>query len=209
MASVAAVYGMLPAKRLGSGPENHGVRHIAIASGYATSVFYGDVVRIASGTLAKETGTATVTATGVVGVFLGCYYTDATYGKTFRQHWTASTAAADAFAIVADDPFQLFSVALVSSGTTIAGTARASLMGKNAALVQNAGSTTTGKSGVAASGVATTATLPLRIVDVVPGTEDSSGNFTAVYVKWNAASLAEGTPNTYAGGHCYMNSLGV
>jgi hypothetical protein len=194
MTSVVAPYGLLPVKKQGSRADNAGVRHIRIASGYATSIFYGDVVKLASGVITKDTGTATATP---VGVFLGCYYTDATYGLTFRQNWTASTVAADAYAMVCDDPDALFSVALVSGTTVIAGTARASLIGKNAALVQNAGSATTGKSAVAASGVATTATLPLRIVDVVPGTEDASGNFTAVLVKWNA------------GMHQYNNATGV
>jgi hypothetical protein len=183
MTAVAAVYGLLPVKKQGSRGENHGVRHIKIASGYATSIFYGDPVNLSSGTIVKETPDAAMTG---VGVFLGCYYTDATYGKTFRQMWTASTVATDAYAIVADDPDQLFSVALVSGTTVIAGTARDSLLGKNVALVNNTGNSTTGKSAVAATGVATTNTLPFRIVDVVPGTEDSSGNFTAVLVKWNA-----------------------
>lgn len=185
MTAVLAPYGLLPVKKVGSNPDVSGRRTVAIASGYTTSIFYGDVVRIAGGVIVKEAGTAAVTATGVLGVFLGCSFTDPIYGKTFRQYWPASTVAADAVAYVSEDPMELYNVALVSSGTTISGSAATALLGKNAALVQNAGSTVTGRSAVAINGVATTATLPIRIVDIVPGTQDASNNYTAALVMFN------------------------
>ena len=79
----------------------------------------------------------------------------------------------------------------------------------NAALVQNTGSTTTGDSTVAvytAAGATTTATLPIRIIDVVPDTANSSGNFCEFIVKWNAPNV---TGQTVAGGHQYLNPTGV
>ena len=109
-----------------------------------------------------------------------------------------------------DDPDVLFKVALVSSGTTIAGYAR-TIVGNNLPLVQNSGSTVTGNSGVAGLGAsaATTLSLPLRIIDLVPDTKDSDGNFTEAIVKWNEPHLAEGTPNTTTGGHIYRNPIGI
>jgi adhesin HecA-like repeat protein len=59
-------------------------------------------------------------------------------------------------------------------------------VGFNAALVDNTGSTITGDSLVAISSTtATTNTLPVRIVDVVPDTANSLGSYTEVIVKWN------------------------
>jgi hypothetical protein len=188
-------------------------RQIPIASGYATSIFNGDVVKLVSdGTLEKETGTTTATP---VGVFLGCTYTDPTLKyKLFSQYFPANTVASDIQAYVADDPDQLFKVALVSGTTVIAGYGR-TVVGNNVPLVQNAGSANTGNSAVAVNGAsaATTVSLPIRIIDVVPETVDASGNYTEVIVKWNAPyfTLSEGTPNTitWAGGHQYLNPLGV
>jgi hypothetical protein len=134
---------------------------------------------------------------------LGCTYTDPTLKyKLFSQYFPANTVASDIQAYVADDPDQLFKVALVSGTTVIAGYGRT--------LVGN-----TGNSAVAVNGAsaATTVSLPVRIIDVVPETVDASGNYTEVIVKWNAPyfTLSEGTPNTitWAGGHQYLNPLGV
>jgi hypothetical protein len=211
--TVDAPYGLKPINLIGGQVFAGATRQIPIASGYATSIFNGDVVKLVSdGTLEKETGTTTATP---VGVFLGCSYTDPTLKyKLFSQYYPASTVASDIVAYVADDPDQLFKVAVVSGTTVIAGYGR-TIVGNNVPLVQNAGSATTGNSAVAVNGgsAATTVSLPLRIIDVVPETVDASGNYTEVIVKWNAPyfTLSEGTPNTitWAGGHQYLNPLGV
>jgi len=73
-------------------------------------------------------------------------------------------------------------------------------VGNNSALVQNAGNTTNGNSRVAISATtATTNTLPVRIIDVVPETAQAAnpGNYTEVIVKWNF------------GMHQYENATGV
>lgn len=167
--TVSAPYGLKPIQLLGGRVYAGSTREIPIASAYGTSIFYGDVVKLAStGTLNKDTGTATATP---VGVFLGCSYTNpSTNQKIFTQYWPASTVASDAVAIVADDPSLLFKVAVVSATTAIAAIGR-TFVGNNAALVQNAGSTTTGDSAVALSAPATTNTLPVRIIDVATDTK--------------------------------------
>jgi len=193
--AIEAPYGLRPVNLIGSQVFAGATRHIPITSASATAIFYGDVVKLDStGTLAKDTGTNTATP---VGVFLGCSYTDATYGKTFRQSYPGAVTASDIEAYVADDPNVLFKVAVVSGTTVIGGVVR-TVVGNNAVLVQNAGSATTGNSAVAASATTnTTSTWPVRIVDVVAETVNASGSYTEVIVKWNA------------GMHQYNNPTGV
>jgi len=225
--TVSAPYGLKPINLIGGQVFAGATRQLVIANttgtGYGTSIFYGDVVKLVSGgTLEKDIGTSTATP---VGVFLGCQYISATTGQlTFGQYYPASLSVksgTNIVAFVADDPDQLFKVVLVS-GTTADGDGLTptflgrTVIGSNAALVQNTGSTTTGDSTVGiytAAGATTTPSLPIRIIDVVPDTANSSGSFCEVIVKWNAPyfTLAEGTPNTitWAGGHQYLNPLGV
>ena len=195
--TVSAPYGLLPINLIGGQVFAGSTRLIPIAANYATAIFYGDVVKLASdGTLTKDTGTSTATP---VGVFLGCTYTDPVYGKTFRQSYPGSVNVTDIQAYVLDDPDALFKVAVVSSGTTISYVNRTAV-GNNTSLVQNAGNTTTGNSAVAVSATtATTNTLPIRIIDVVPETAQAGnpGNYTEVIVKWNQ------------GMHQYLNPTGV
>jgi hypothetical protein len=188
-------FGLQPVNLVGGIPYAGSTREFKITSGYATALRYGDVVSLASGVIAKETGTTAVTSGGVIGVFVGCSYTDSVLGKTFRDTWTASTVAADAVAIVVDDPNAIFRAAYVSSGTTISAQTAAAVIGKNVALVQN--TTATSVSDVAVTGAATTNTLPLRVIGVDPESAASATTFTAVFVKWNATM------------HAYTNILGT
>lgn len=195
--TVEGPYGLIPQNLIGGQVFAGATRQIPIAASYGTSIFFGDVVKLAdTGTVVKDTGTTTATP---VGVFLGCSYTDPVFGKTFRQSYPSGTTATDIMAYVCDDPDTLFKVAVVSSGTTIGNVARTAV-GNNTSLVQNAGNTTNGNSRVAVSATtATTNTLPVRIIDVVPETSPA-GNptaFTEVIVKWNA------------GMHQYNNATGV
>jgi len=136
--TISGPYGLKPTGKIGGRADNGANRHISIASGYATDIFFGDPVGLtAAGTIEFETPDA---AMAPVGVFLGCFYTDATNGPTYSQYWPASTTASDAVAYVCDDPDQLFKVAVVSSGTTIGDFALTDV-GLNAAMVDNTGST--------------------------------------------------------------------
>jgi len=195
--TVSAPYGLLPINLIGGQVFAGATRLIPIATNSTTSIFYGDVVKLAStGTLAKDTGTDAATP---VGVFLGCTYTDPTYGKTFRQYYASTTNVTDIQAYVLDDPDALFKVAVVSATTTIGFVTRANV-GENAVLVQNTGSTITGDSKVAIDNTtATTNSWPVRIIDVVSETAmaNNPGSYTEVVVKWNA------------GMHQYLNATGV
>ena len=211
--TVSAPYGLKPVNLIGGQVYAGSTRLLKIASGYAANIFYGDVVKlVSSGTVEKDTGTSTGTP---VGVFMGCTYTDPSSKQPrWSQYWPTGTVASDAQAYVVDDPDVLFKVAAVSSGTTVAFYAQ-TVIGLNVSLVQNSGSTTTGDSAVAIDGsaVATTVSLPIRIIAGVPDTANASGEFCEFICKWNMPyiTLAEGAPNvvTWAGGHQYLNPLGV
>ena len=167
MSTTARPYGLVPVKKLGGQPYNNSFSQYKIASAYATNIFKGDLVRLltADGTVVKDTGTTTATP---IGVFVGCSYTDPNLNYlVFRDRWPASTVATDAKAFVVDDPDMIFKIQGDGIGTIYGQQS----LGTNAALVQGAGSTTTGISGVSldSSSVATTATLPLKIIGVDPG----------------------------------------
>jgi hypothetical protein len=197
--SVSAPYGLLPVNLIGGQVFAGATRQIPIASGSATAIFYGDVVKLAdTGLLVEDTGTNAATP---VGVFLGCSYTDATFGKTFRQYYPGGVAAADIRAYVLDDPDALFKVAVVADYSSTAITyVNRTAVGNNAVLAQNAGVSATGNSRVGLDdATGTTSTFPVRIVDVVPETAiaGNPGSYTEVIVKWNQ------------GMHQYLNPTGV
>ena len=175
-----------------SGSFTGKVRHLKIASNYGTAIFYGDFVKtVAAGTIEKDTGTTSLTPTGV---FMGCSYTDPTTNQpTYSQYYPASTVASDIKAYVLDDPYVLLKM---QGDASLAQTA----IGNNVSIVQTAGSTSIGRSKNAVDSstiVATTATLPLRIIDFVDGPDSSVGDsYTDVIVKFNA-------------GHQYSNTTGI
>jgi hypothetical protein len=174
--------GFQPIQLVGGIPYAGATNEYTITSGYGTALRPGDVVAIASGVIAKWTGTTTIPTGGVIGIFLGCSYTDATLGKTFRTNWTAGTVASDAVAIVADDPKLIFRAVYVSGTTVVSGQTAAAVIGKNVAAVQN--TTSTGTSDIAVSSAATTNTLPIKVVGVDRDSVNAAGTFTAVLCVW-------------------------
>lgn len=195
MASTSSPYGLRPLNLLGGQGFAGSTRLYAIPASYAVSIQYGDPVIITNtgstrGTLARFNATTTATTVtstgggfGFVGVFVGCTYTDPVYGKVFSQNYVAGNTATDIQAYVVDDPDALFQV---QADDTLAQTA----LGCNASLIQTvAGSSSNNKvSGVGldASSVATTNTLPVRIVDFVNSTTSQIGDaYTDVIVRIN------------------------
>jgi hypothetical protein len=197
--TVSAPYGLKPINLIGGQVFAGATRQMEIASGYATNIFYGDLVqRISDGTITKDTGTTTATPCGV---FLGVSFTNSSTGQVQQQQFYPASQSIKSgtkiFAVVADDPDTLFQVAVVSGTTVITGVG-ISAIGNNSTLVQNAGSATTGNSAVAIlAATAVTATLPIRIIDVVRDTATAADNFPEVIVKINF------------GMHQYNNATGV
>ena len=197
--TVSAPYGLKPVNLIGGQVFAGSTRLMQIASGYATNIFYGDLVkRISDGTIEKDTGTTTATPCGI---FLGVQFTNGSTGQVQQQQYYPASQAIKSgtqiFAVVADDPDTLFQVAVVSGTTVISGVG-ISAIGNNATLVQNAGSTTSGNSAVAIlDSTGTSGSLPIRIIDVVRDTATAADNFPEVIVKINATM------------HQYNNATGV
>jgi hypothetical protein len=171
-------------------------RQIPVAASFATAVFFGDTVAIDS------TGYLVVSSTtnsgAIVGVCVGGQYVNSS-GQTVQGQYlpaSISTSTNPAYAYVIDDPMALFKVAVVSSGTTMSSAGR-TVVGTNLALVLNAGNTTTGDSAFAVTltGAGTTATIPIRVIDVVPETATAADTYTELLVKINT--------------HQYNNTTGV
>jgi len=186
--------GFEPVQRRDGLPYAGMTREYPIATGYATQLRRGDLVRLLdSGALVKCADTTAIagadtTDSGILGIFMGCSYTDAVLGKTFRTYWTASTAAADAVAMVCDDPDIIFRAIYVSSGVTVSAQTYAAVIGKNMSIIQN--TTATKLSDNAVSGVATTSTLPIRCVDVDRDSAASATTYTAVFCTYGVAMHA-------------------
>jgi hypothetical protein len=194
--TVSAPFGLQPINRIDGMPYAGAIRQIPVAAGFGTAIFDGDTVVINSdGYLVKST---TTNSGDIVGVCVGGQYVNSS-NQTVQGQFIpalASTSTNLALAYVVDDPMALFKVAVVTSGTTM-GTAGRTVVGSNLALVLNAGNTTTGNSAFAVTltGAGTTATIPIRVIDVVPETATAADTFTELLVKINT--------------HQYNNTTGV
>jgi hypothetical protein len=200
--TIDAPYGFRPVNLLGGQVFAGSTRQMAIASGHATNIFFGDIVIMSSNGCINN-ATLTDSAVQVAGIFMGCSYINSSSQRVFGQYYPATiTQTVDSsngtVAFVADDPDLVMKVAIVSGTTTISGTLRTGLVGATAAWVANAGSTITGDSKQAIlSTTGTATTLPLKVIDVVPDTTNSSGSFTEVLVTWTA------------GVHMYRGAAGI
>lgn len=208
--NVSAGYGLRAINELGGLPYAGSTRMLPIASGYATNLFYGDIVILSGGTIIANSYTAASSPTtpiaGTIGIFVGCEYTPASgpiFGKLRTQYWAANTVADDAVAYVIDDPRTVFQVAVGSQATSLSNTSSGmgymspNFVGTNVyPLSGTAGSTTTGDSALVVSGgVVTNGTgnarittaAPFRVVSIVPesavtvtATGSTSGSSTTV-----------------------------
>jgi hypothetical protein len=129
--------------------------------------------------------------------------------KIFKQYWPTGTVATDAYAYVVDDPDVVMQI---QADDAVAQTA----LGANIGFSTFSGDTATGNSNTSAdvASLATTATLPLRIVGFVDGPESTVGDaYTDILVKWNMpAAVSSNSSNaavTMTYGHSYMNPTGV
>ena len=191
--TVSAPYGLKPVNLIGGQVFAGSTRNLPIQYGYATNLFYGDIVQLVRGFVVQSTITSsngettpgsTAPTDAIVGVFLGCSFTNpVTKQKTFSQYWPASTLAGDAVAIVADDPDQVFKMVMLQNGTTL-GSASIPMIGQNIQLSRLwqagtgsavAGNTSTGNSYLAAlaTTLGTTAQVPLRVVGVQTDTANA------------------------------------
>ena len=175
--TVSAPYGLKPVNLIG-GQVFAGAttKNYPIQYGYATDIFYGDMVNLTRGSVTKNVDTTDSVGNGLVGVFLGVSYTNPyTKQKTFAQYWPAGTQAGDAQAIVCDDPDTVFK-AVVCSATTVIASGATAFLGQNMGFIQNAGNANTGDSAVALlySASSTSSNLGARVVGLVGETAVTS-----------------------------------
>ena len=179
--TVNKTYGLKPVNRLDGLPYAGAIRQIPISAGYATAILNGDTVAVdTNGYLAAKTATNTGDS---VGVLVGCSYTNSTGQPVQGQFYPASssTSTALAFGYVVDDPNAVFKVVASSGQTTVPTAYSRALVGSNVALSVTTGSTITGDSyyGIDGASAGTTATLPVRVIDVVPDTATGPANASA------------------------------
>jgi len=202
--TISKPYGFKPINLIGGQVFAGATRKMRIASGYDTAIGYGDLlIRVDDGTVARSAATTAKPTGGFAGVFLGCEFINPSTGQLqFQQNYPASTTVTSGVitAYVCEDPDALFQVAVVS-GTTVVTGVQFTSVGNNATIVNNTAITNAGNSQVALlDSTATTDSLPIRIVDVVPDTAYVSGGNTLypeVIVKFNF------------GMHAYDTAVGV
>ena len=214
--TVSAAYGFKPVNLIGGRVYAGSTRMIPITENYNTSIFNGDPVGFAAGTLIKSAmvyNTAAYVA-GTVGIFVGAEYSlpgGPIYGKNRYQYYPASTVSQDIVGYVVDDPQACFRVACLaqssggaSNSLTVIGYVSQAYVGTNVSPAAiGTGSTGNGDSlaGVTSStaptnglGIVRTATtLPFRIVQLVPDTAvtvTQTGTSSGTTITLSAANAA-------------------
>ena len=190
MANVAEKYGLRPVRKLDGSPFINAQNRYRIASGYATAIYQGDLVKpVTGGGIERAVAN---TSDLVVGVFNGVFYTDPTTQKpTWKNYYPGGVAASDIVANVIDDPHVVYSVD--SDGAF----AVADIF-KNFAITTGGGNTLTGISEVQmdydVSGLTTSGTV-LQSIDVSQDTQnDTAGSVNVdVLVRINNHFYDQGT----------------
>ena len=190
MANVAEKYGLRPVRKLDGSPFINAQNRYRIASGYATAIFQGDLVKpVTGGGIERAVAN---TSDKVVGVFNGVFYTDPTTQKpTFKNYYPGGVAASDIIANVIDDPNVVYSID--SDGAF----AVADIF-KNFAITNVTGNTLTGISEVqldySVSGLTTSGTV-LQAIDISQDTQnDTAGSANVdVLVRINNHFYDQGT----------------
>lgn len=207
--NVPAGYGLRAINELGGLPYAGSTRLLPIAAGYATNLFYGDIVQLSGGTVVAGSYSAASSPTtpiaGTIGIFVGCQYTNpGTLQRLNAQYWPGGTLAQDAVAYVIDDPRVVYRVAVGSQATSSLSNTSSGMGYINPAFIGTnvyplsgtAGSTTTGDSALVVSGgvvtngtgnTRVTAAAPFRVVGVatdsvvaVTQTASTSGSSTTL-----------------------------
>ena len=181
--------------RLARQPSVHATpRRFPIASGYAVDIFSGDPVSLA-GTVTAEgtielstlTGarTGTIAAMPILGIFLGCEYTDSTGKPVKSPYWPSGTAqlsGTTAWAIVAEgdqNEFECYANGAIALSD----------IGSQADWANGAspyGSTSTGISGafISATPTASGSQGGFQIIDFVEDASNTAGDaYTRVIVR--------------------------
>jgi hypothetical protein len=202
--TVNAPYGLRPINSVDGKPYAGATRLLPIASTYNTPIYYGDIVALVDGGTIAVSGvtddSTTSAANYTYGVFMGCQYVNSQSQTVQAQYYPGNAAATSAVAYVVDDPMAAFKVAVVYANSVVT-TVNQSIVGVNMAIDQGTGDATTGNSGFGVlsptDNRGNAATLPVRVVEVVPGTETTTG-YVEVVVKLNNPQILRATGLDYA-----------
>jgi hypothetical protein len=198
--TVSAPYGFQPVNRQDGMPYAGATTQYGIKS-VSTAIYNGDLVLIADGVV-KSTVTTTSTlsvanqANLTAGVFVGCQYVN-TQGQTVQaQYYPGNAAASSAIAYVVVDENAAYKVA-VTNGSGVMSSTTTKAIGVNLAVDQETGSATTGNSGngvtAPSTGAGNAATLPVKVIAVVPETAINATNFREVIVVLTNPQLTSAT----------------
>jgi hypothetical protein len=198
--TVSAPYGFKPVNRqdgmaYAGATTQYGIKSVS------TAIYNGDLVYIADGVV-KSTVTSTSTisvanqANLTAGVFVGCQYVN-TQGQTVQaQYYPGNAAASSAIAYVVVDENAAYKVA-VTNGSDVVSSTTLKAIGVNLAVDQGTGSATTGNSGsgvvAPSAGLGNVATLPVKVIGVVPETAINATNFCEVIVVLTNPQLTSAT----------------
>lgn len=180
--SVTSPYGFKPINRIDGMPYAGAIQQLPITAG--TAIFAGDTVKVVAGGTVSLSG-ATTTGT-IVGVFVGCAYTNSS-GQPVQAQYYPGSGVTNPIAYVVVDPSAAFKVAVTTTGNTSVVTgANATIVGTNVAqTAYTAGSTSNGDSvsAIVLPGTSTgnATTLPFRVVAVVPDTAYANSTGTLFY----------------------------
>jgi len=194
MANTNAPFGALPLGTMGAS-ATYELVPMKIAYGDTTKIYTGDLVKkLSTGYIAQWTATTAVSQ--LAGIFMGCEYLSTAMGKVVRNnYWPGADTTADAKGFII--PLNLAAPMLLKIQTDATGVAFADI-GANFDIAVGTGSTATGRSGsyLDVSTIATTATLPFRLVDLWgtggrgnmgPGTQAGAYNWAIVAANTSGA----------------------
>jgi hypothetical protein len=203
MASVSRINGFRPVKSITGAPYNGGANVYFMPASDSTVVMVGDAVKLL-GDARAASGVPTVTRAGAtdipVGVVVGILFSGiANEAQNTPPVNDLNTpiyrrASTDRYLLVSDDPNLVYEVQY--AGTSVAAATITANVGLNGQFTTTAGSTTSGSSGMQldSAGLATTATLPLKIVGFPNRPDNIPGDtFFSYYVKLNTTSFSTGT----------------
>jgi hypothetical protein len=168
MANKNAPFGLKPVRMMSGAPYSGGQSRYRIASGATTPIFQGDLVtQLTAGVLGRHAATGTVP---IVGVFNGVSFTNSEGEQIFSNHYAGSITSSDIIANVIDHPNVVFEVQCNAAFPV------ADIFG-NFDIVDGSpvGDTKSGRSNTecAVSTGATTATLPLKVLDISQDPDNS------------------------------------
>lgn len=195
MSNVQNPFGFRWVRNLSGGAPTYQLTTAYILASYATQIFRGDVVTWNAGYI----NLATAGSTTIAGIFEGCeWQSQAMKQPRWSPYWPGSDAPSGGYVKcqIITDPYAVFVAQSNGSAITQAN------VDQNINFVAGTGNTSTGQSGEALnqSTIATTATLPFRIVNVGGPTSlnnfigsDNTSSYNTVEVVFNNAMLRNNT----------------